>query len=179
MIDLKSRLAELCQNKKNLVIAVVGGLILVLLFIGEFFSADEGEIYESAPTEINVNEYSEQKEKQLKNLLQDIEGAGSVEVMITVESCYENVYAKGYSTKTDSDESGNDTETSEEYIIVKNGSNTEECLVIKVYEPQIKGVAVVAEGADDIGVKKAITETVCALFDISSAKVSVTTKYKE
>ena len=45
--------------------------------------------------------------------------------------------------------------------------------MIKVYEPTVKGVAVVAEGADNINVKTAITDTVCALFDISTAQVSV------
>jgi stage III sporulation protein AG len=58
-------------------------------------------------------------------------------------------------------------------VIVKQGSNNEECLVIKVYEPRVKGVAVIAQGADNINVKQAITDTVCALFDISSASVSV------
>ena len=64
-------------------------------------------------------------------------------------------------------------------MIVKSGSGTEECLVVKVYEPVVKGVAVVAEGADNAQVKKAITETVCALFDISTNKVSVIKKYEE
>ena len=59
-------------------------------------------------------------------------------------------------------------------MIVKNGSGVEECLVVKVFEPKIKGVAVICQGGDDLAVKKAITETVCALFDISSASVSVT-----
>ena len=57
--------------------------------------------------------------------------------------------------------------------MLKNGSNNEECLVIKVFEPTVKGVAVVAQGADNPTVKNAILQTVCALFDISSAKVSV------
>ena len=37
-----------------------------------------------------------------------------------------------------------------------------------------KGVAVICQGGDDVAVRKAITEAVCALFDISSASVSVT-----
>ena len=112
-------------------------------------------------------------------ILEKIDGAGEVEVMITLESCYENVYAKGYSTQSDVDEAGAQSQITEEYVIVKNGSSTEECLVVKVYEPKIKGVAVVAEGADNAQVKKAITDTVCALFDISSNKVSVIKKYEE
>ena len=93
--------------------------------------------------------------------------------MLTLESSYENVFAKGYSTKEDKGETDEKKEFQEEYIIIKNGSSNEECLVVKVYEPAIKGVAVVAQGADNIKVKNAITQTVCALFNISSARVSV------
>lgn len=93
--------------------------------------------------------------------------------MITLENCYENVYAKGYNEKQDSEENSQKYESEEDYIIVKNGSNNEECLVIKVYEPTVKGVAVIAEGAGNAKVKNAITQTVCALFDIDSTKVSV------
>ena len=112
-------------------------------------------------------------EKELETLLSKINGAGDVRAMVTLESCYENVYAKGYTTKSEQDELKDKSEMTEEYIIVKNGSSNEECLVVKVYEPTVKGVAIVAEGADDVNVKTAITETVCALFGISSAKVSV------
>jgi stage III sporulation protein AG len=51
--------------------------------------------------------------------------------------------------------------------------------VVKVYEPTVKGVAVIAEGADSITVKTAITEMVCALFNISTAQVSVEKMCKE
>ena len=93
--------------------------------------------------------------------------------MVTLDNCFEIVYATSYDTKTQEDDNKTQSENQEEYVIVKKGSNNEECLVVKVYEPQVKGVAVVAEGADSVYVKRAITETVCALFDISSAKVSV------
>ena len=93
--------------------------------------------------------------------------------MLTLENCYENVFAKGYNEKKDNKSDSQKIESEEEYIIVKNGSNNEECLVVKVYEPTVKGVAVIAQGAGNTQVKNAITQTVCALFDISTAKVSV------
>ena len=37
---------------------------------------------------------------QQKGLLETIDGAGEVEVMITLESCYENVYLKDKNLKT-------------------------------------------------------------------------------
>lgn len=179
MVEIKSKLRELLNDKKSLCIIIVG--VVALFFLGSSELSGE-KTYDSEisdGTVISATEYAELKEKELEKILESIEGAGACNVMLTVDNCYENVYAKGVTTKAD-DNSGNiATQTQEEYIIVKNGSNTEDCLLIKVYEPKVRGVAVVAEGADDIGVKKAITETVCALFDISTAKVSVTKKYEE
>ena len=178
MINIFNKFKKLPDKKRNIILGIIGAVSLLLLLLSDF-----GEKKEISPPQENTAEYAsdyiEKAEKDLCGILEKIDGAGEVEVMITLESCYENVYAKGYSTQSDVNEAGAQSQITEEYVIVKNGSSTEECLVVKVYEPKIKGVAVVAEGADNAQVKKAITDTVCALFDISSNKVSVIKKYEE
>ncbi len=172
MNDIKNKLKSLPDNKKRVLLIVIGVVSLVFLVI--FESAD------STKKEVNTERvntlpevYIENTEKQLKSILSQVADAGEVHVMITLESCYENVYAKDYTSKIEEQKDSSDSDIVEELVVVKN-SNGEEGVVVKVYEPVIKGVAVVCEGADNIKVKSAITETVCALFDISSAKVSVT-----
>ncbi len=172
MNEFVKKIKDVKLDKKNKIILLIGALALVFLLVSEL----GGETEEVSVTRDSASysaEYTRKIERQLEDILSEINGAGRVQVMVTLDTCYENVYAKGYSAKTEENDVETQNETEEEYIIVKKGSNNEECLVVKVYEPQIKGVAVVAEGADNIQVKKAITETVCALFDISSAKVSV------
>lgn len=156
---------------KKTIVMIVGALVVLIgLLLSEFTT---GETETPEESYVSSEEYIKSTEKNLEKLLSDIEGAGDVKVMLTVDTCYENVYAKSYDTKGQKDENGTENELSEEYIIVKKGSNNEECLVIKVYEPTVKGVAVISEGADSIRVKTAITDTVCALFNISTAQVSV------
>lgn len=172
MNEFVKKIKDVKLDKKNKIILLIGALALVFLLLSEI----GGEAEEVSVTRDSASysaEYTKKIERQLEDILSEINGAGRVQVMVTLDTCYENVYAKGYSAKTEENDVETQNETEEEYIIIKKGSNNEECLVVKVYEPQIKGVAVVAEGADNIKVKKAITETVCALFDISSAKVSV------
>ena len=178
MIKLVSRFKELPDRKRNIILCIIGAIALLIIVVSELFTGDDIPSPQENRSEY-AEDYIERTEKELCSILEDIDGAGRVEVMITLESCYENVYAKGHSTQKDVDDSGEQSQLTEEYVIVKNGSGTEECLVVKVYEPVVKGVAVVAEGADNAQVKKAITETVCALFDISSNKVSVIKKYEE
>lgn len=173
MNDLLENLKNLKIGKKNIFLIAIAVLIIFLLLISEFLTSDNTETVSKENTEIYSSQYIEKTEKELEALLENISGAGEVKVMITLENCYENVFAKGYSEKNDNKTDSQKSESEEEYIIIKNGSNNEECLVVKVYEPTVKGVAVIAQGAGNTQVKNAITQTVCALFDISTAKVSV------
>ena len=173
MNELLNNLKNLKIGKKNIVLVAIAVLIMLLLLISEFFTTDNTENIQKENTEIYSSQYIEKTEKELEALLENISGAGEVKVMITLENCYENVFAKEYSEKNDNKTDSQKSESEEEHIIVKKGSNNEECLVVKVYEPTVKGVAVVAQGAGSTQVKNAITQTVCALFDISTAKVSV------
>ena len=173
MNDILENLKNLKIGKKNLILVAIAIFIMVLLLVSEFLTPENSENISKENTEIYSSQYIEKTEKELEALLENISGAGEVKVMITLENCYENVFAKGYSEKNDSKTDSQKSESEEEYIIIKNGSNNEECLVVKVYEPTVKGVAVIAQGAGNTQVKNAITQTVCALFDISTAKVSV------
>ena len=173
MNDILENLKNLKIGKKNIILVAIAVLIMVLLLVSEFLTPENTENISKENTEIYSSQYIEKTEKELEALLENISGAGEVEVMITLENCYENVFAKGYSEKNDNKTDSQKSESEEEYIIIKNGSNNEECLVVKVLQPTVKGVAVIAQGAGNTQVKNAITQTVCALFDISTAKVSV------
>ena len=173
MNDILENLKNLKIGKKNIILVAIAIFIMVLLLVSEFLTPENTENISKENTEIYSSQYIEKTEKELEALLENISGAGEVEVMITLENCYENVFAKGYSEKNDSKTDSQKSESEEEYIIIKNGSNNEECLVVKVLQPTVKGVAVIAQGAGNTQVKNAITQTVCALFDISTAKVSV------
>lgn len=161
------------SSKKNTALAVIAVVFVVLFVIVEFIPESKSENTSRKDYYLSSSEYINNTEKKLEKILGNIDGAGRVNVMITLKNCYENVYATSNSSKQKTNGSQVEYENDEEYITLKNGSSSEECLVIKVYEPEIKGVAVVAEGAGNASVKKSLTETVCSVFGISSTKVSV------
>ncbi len=174
MNELLQNLKEIKLNKRNKGLLVVCILAVLFLAVTEISSGVSEEKVITDSETISATEYIKSTEKQLKAILEKIDGAGEVRVMITLESSYENVYAKAYENENHKTDKTTDDNFKEEYVVVKNGSSNEECLLLKVYEPEIKGVAVVCRGGDRNSVKKAITETICALFNISTAKVSVT-----
>lgn len=169
MNEFISKLKKIKLKKKQIVLLVFSAAMVFLIVVNDFLKSSNEEKADISNTSEFSLQYIDKTEKELERILSDISGAGKVSVMITLENCYENVYAVGYSQS----QKDNGSQVDEEYIVVKKGSNNEECLLVKVYEPTIKGVAVIAEGAGSIEVKNAITQTVCALFNISSVKVSV------
>ena len=55
---------------------------------------------------------------------------------------------KDKNLKTESGNGDFKEESDETYIMAKTSSNTQEGVIIKVYEPVVKGVAVVASGGE-------------------------------
>ncbi|MBE6751574.1 MAG: hypothetical protein E7556_03495 [Ruminococcaceae bacterium] len=173
MIEIKEVFKNLSNNKKNIVLIICAVLALVLLVVSGF--SEETGNSEEVNVKLNVSseEYIKEQEEKLKELIEKIDGAGETEVMITLESCYENVYLKDSNLKTESTEGVFKEEQEENFVMAKTGSNTQDGVIIKVYEPVVKGVAVVATGGDNEKVKMAIIETVSAVFNINSTNISV------
>ena len=173
MVEIKEIFKNLSNNKKNIVLIICAVLALVLLVLSGV--SEEKETGEQLDVKLNISsvEYIKEQEEKLKELIEKIDGAGETEVMITLESCYENVYLKDSNLKTESTSGVFKEEQEENFVMAKTGSNTQDGVIIKVYEPVVKGVAVVAAGGDDEKVKMAIIETVSAIFNINSANISV------
>lgn len=173
MVEIKEIFKSLSNNKKNIVLIICAVSALVLLVVSGV--SEEKTSEEKFDVNLNVSSevYIKEQEEKLKELIEKIDGAGETEVMITLESCYENVYLKDSNLKTESTSGVFKEEQEENFVMAKTGSNTQDGVIIKVYEPVVKGVAVVATGGDNEKVKMAIIETVSAVFNINSTNISV------
>lgn len=108
--------------------------------------------------------YISQMEHKIVSVVQNIEGCGKVSVAISYESADEKVYA--YETETVS--SGGSVKQTSNIVTVKG-----EPLVLKTLPPNILGVVVVAEGADNPVVKLKIIQAVVTLLGVKSNCVEV------
>ncbi len=136
---------------------------------------------EAADAFFSAEEYAAYLEERLAECLEQMEGVGEAEVLITLKSSSEKVLAKDFSSSKSVTEEGENTQTDSEtdestvYDELEEGSTP---YVIKELSPVIKGVLVVAQGGDDPIVKQNITDAVEALFSIESHKIMVV-KMKE
>ena len=194
------------HNKKNgkypyLLIAVVLGVAVMLM--GNLFgqgsgpgqavqTASEAAEEQEVPTfgQKNTEEtgiikvYEKEYESQLKEALEGIVGVEDVTVVVNVDATEKKILEKNTVTQSQStdevDREGGkrgveDLSKDEQLVIIKKGEN-ETPIVLETKKPAIRGVLVVAKGADNVQVKKWIIEAVTRVLDVPSHQVAVMPK---
>ncbi len=153
-------------DKKILMVLSLGLVGIILLAVSEIMP-DEKTKQQGAEEEeenISFHEYEKSLEVRLEDLLKSINGAGEVKVMVTVESNDEKVYA------TESSRSENKED--KKYVLIDEDGN-DSGLLLKISQPEIRGVGVVCQGAESPQVRQEITATVTSVLGISSNRVNI------
>ena len=145
----KEEALKFLRNKNNLII--VGIMILGIIFMTSFSETDSVK---------KTDDRADLQEERLESILSDIEGAGTVSVMIT----YENTGEKNIAYE----KRQNDTSYDEKAVMAGG-----EPMVINETNPKVKGVIVTADGADSISVKRALTEAVSAVLDVDVHRICI------
>lgn len=122
-----------------------------------------------------------QLENRLKDILEKMVGVGKVDILVTVESTEEKIIEHNLSTSEsvtdESDKNGGTrhmtTVTSSGQVVFMQSSGGQEPVVTKVINPRIRGVLIVAEGAEDAAVRKLITQAVEKGLNVSQTRISV------
>lgn len=188
-------------KKEQLIVVFIIGLLLMVITIPtkesgtskaqeEDFLNLQGGAGTTANTgltqgdwQASSKEYVAQMEEQLKSCLEQMEGVGKVQVMITLKASTEQVLAKDKTTASSSenmeDESAaNSHMENSEVTVFEETDNNLTPYVVKEVSPVVKGVFVVAQGGDNPVVKQNISDAIMALFSIESHKIMVV-KMKE
>ena len=181
---------KLRELKKSdwIAIALTGVLILIIAIP---LSPKKEEETKTAEKEISEtvsgnggesqDAYVASLERKLKQVLGQMDGAGKVEVMITLADSGEKIVEKDHKEQEnhieESDTGGGTRSTTEREtenvtVYVENGSETYP-YVTKEVLPKVEGVLVVAEGGDDPKVISDISDTVMALFRVEAHKIKV------
>lgn len=131
-----------------------------------------------------ITGYEEEYEKQLTKALEEMLGVDDVTVVVNIDSTDKKVLEKNTVTKSQTTEEKDneggerkvqDTSTDEQLVIIREGEK-EVPIVVEYQKPSIRGVLVVAKGAENIQVKKWIIEAVTRSLDVPSHRVAVMPK---
>jgi stage III sporulation protein AG len=198
--SIVKRIKELIQgqDKKKLIentaIVIIVGIILIIAGSALFSGKPQGSQQEPKKTtgteevmKQNTSSVGDTTETRLRTLLSQIQGVGRVDVMITYTAAGENVPAYDSSKKTsrtdEKDSEGgtrNMTEEESENTMVYEDSPTggKTPVILKKLNPEVKGVLVVAEGADSVTVRERIVNAVRVVLDIPAHRVEVIQRKK-
>ena len=127
-------------------------------------NSDEGVIF-------SESKYEEQLEERLKALIEQIDGVGSVAVMITLEGSAVCTYAQNSSENIASD---GDVKKETNIVLSTKSSSIKEAVVSGYTMPKIKGAAVVCRNKLSAVMLEKIIGTVSASLGISTDKIYVT-----
>lgn len=128
--------------------------------------------------------YEADLEQRVERLLRSMRGVGDVEVMITLDSSGAQVFAmerteeRSYAT---SGEAGDRFVTEERLterpvLIREEQGRTERPLIVTTYQPQVRGVVVLAEGAYDPSLRYELSKVVQALLGVPAHRVQIYAK---
>lgn len=150
---------EKLKKVKNIeiIIAVVLCVIVLIIFFADFSPKKQ----ETAST---FELYASQLESKLENILSKIEGVGKVEVALTYNGQIKQVFA--VNTQTQSNGTGTTTKT--EIVLVDGSPLVEEEIL-----PQIIGVLIVMQGANNGVTRLRVIEAVTALLNIDKDQIKI------
>ena len=193
MFSWFNKLTDYAKEKKgkrrieNLVIILIVGIIIII--VASSFTSDgknkkntqepKGEI---ALITNEPDDKIKKLEQRLESILSEIEGAGTVKVMVTgitdgeVVHAYNQIEENNVTEEKDNtDRTGRTDEyrREQEMVFMEANAGGRVPVIIKSYEPEIKGVVVVADGAGSSIIRQNIKDAVAALTGLPAHKINV------
>lgn len=185
-------------SKKTRYIIVLALVGLLLLILGNVFSSPEEssmdtdfesqveqDSQETSSEEVSatadVDELEESFKKDLEDMLNKIQGVSEAEVMVNLDSTNVKVYEKDLVTSgqtTDEDDSNGGTRqvednTEETQVVLVRQGDQEVPLLTQTEKPDVRGVFVVAKGAENSNIKNWMVESISRVLDVPTHRVSV------
>lgn len=112
-------------------------------------------------------------QQSVADSLSQIDGAGRVTVLLSLETGEESVYAADVSKSSQTTDNNSNESYESTTSILSDGSYGEAPILIKNKYPTFRGAVILCEGADDDAVRLQIVHAVSALCGISSDCISV------
>lgn len=175
---IPERLRELLSSDKGRRIMIAAALAVMLLLLLSTVSCGGRDSSEADISPRQTEDFSKlerELEQRLEKLISEIDGAGSVSVMVTIDTSSKRIYDRNEKTEN-SQQSGSDSiyESFGKQTEVVLAGSSKEPLQIGTVQPQVRGAAVVCSGAGDPVIRERVANTVAKALNIGISRVYVT-----
>lgn len=184
MQDFMQKIKEKKLKRSDWLILVLAGILILIIALPtdtkEKKKAEEAK--ENISKENNTMEASKDEiERKLEDILEKIDGAGDVKVMITYQDSGTQVVEKDKNTSEnsleESDSTGGVRSTKEQQLqestVYEEADAGNTPFVSKELLPKVEGILIVASGGDNQKVKQNISEAVLALFQVEAHRIKI------
>ena len=174
---MNEKIKKLSKNPKLLLIVGLTGILLV--FVSSFFDGEEQTKQNdiTSAQSYTAEQYGTMIENSVKDIVTGITGDKKPTVVITLESGIRYSYVSAdeidSSSATGSATDQNSQSKKQSYITVKNADGSEKALLITEIMPEIRGVAIICDGADNEIICEKIKNAVTAALNITSKRVYI------
>ncbi|MBQ4550553.1 MAG: hypothetical protein IJA49_05625 [Oscillospiraceae bacterium] len=145
------------RTYKYPILTVLAGLVILLLPTADKAAPEPENTAQVVPAAT--------VEERLERILSGIEGAGTVQVLLTEESGRQTLYQ--------TDVQSDDSRRTEDTVLVEDAERRETGLVRQTLEPRYRGAVVLCDGADSSAVKLAIVEAVGCVTGLGADRICV------
>jgi len=177
---------------RRLFILIFAGILFIML--GNLVDSDQSSEFKSPQlnsnqknTTIDMKGYQQASpevvmEEKLRRVLSNLSGVGKVAVDITLDTGSEYLYAKNndFSKQITNEEATDGGERrieqkdqQQEVVIIRRSDGSEKAVVRKEIKPKIKGVLVVAQGAESSYVKADLVSAVKVGLGVPAYKIVI------
>lgn len=181
---------------------IIGCLGVALMILSSFFSVHDDVMPQELPSvkkqdeeaeatwkgkkdeSMTMKDYESMYASELSEVLDKVVGVDDVSVVVNLESSEEEVVEKDVRTNeqvtAEEDPKGGTRRIQEnskdEKVVLQRGENGDVPIVVKKMKPRVRGVLVVAKGAENLQVKAAIIEAIQRVLDVPVHRISVLPK---
>ena len=161
-IKLFKKIPDLCKKYKYAILIFIIGLVLMMIPVGKTKEKSIAPQPENTVTQTPL-------EERLASILCQVEGAGKVEVVMTISAGEETLF------QTDEDSSHGEKEQSNriDTVLITDQNRNETGLVKQVLPPVYQGAIIVCQGADVPSVRLEIVDAVSKLTGLGANCISV------
>lgn len=184
MQDFMQKIKEKKLKRSDWLILVLAGILILIIALPTDTRGKKQaeEAKENISKENNTMEASKDEiEQKLEDILEKIDGAGEVKVMITYQDSGTQVVEKDKNTSEnsveESDSTGGVRSTKEQQLqestVYEEADAGNTPFVSKELLPKVEGILIVASGGDNQKVKQNISEAVLALFQVEAHRIKI------
>ena len=141
------------KNKKSIIFVVALALIGIALIFGSSLIEDSGT---ESSIQLDYEKYVSSLEEKIESFLLKIQGISKAEVIITLDTSSEQIYAQ----------------SNDSFVIIDKESGESPISITEIY-PTVRGIAIACTNGNSDEMKVKITKIISAYLDIPTNRIEI------